>query len=88
MDILAALEATPSATTGRRCKIQRFLDSIPEDAAGRVQLEATLTTMDPDNPDYRQASQLLALLGRLGVVTSISTINDHRANPRRCVCNA
>jgi hypothetical protein len=86
MDILAALEATPSATTGRRCKIQRFLDSIPEDTAGRAQLEATLTTIDSDSPDYRQASQLLALLARLGVVTSISTVNDHRA--KRCVCNA
>jgi hypothetical protein len=86
MDILAALEASPSAATGRRCKIQRFLDSIPEDTAGRAQLEATLSTMDRDDPDYRQASKLIALLGRLGVVTSVSCVNDHRA--KRCVCNA
>ena len=86
LDILAALEASPSAVSGRKCRIQRFLDAIDDDAPGKDQLTATLTTMDPHSPDYRPASSLLALLARLGEVTSISTVNDHRAG--RCACNA
>lgn len=86
IDILAALEASPSPVTGRKCRIQRFIDRIPEDTAGRDTLIATLTTMDQSNPDYRTATQLVALLARLGESTSVSTVNEHRAG--RCVCNA
>jgi hypothetical protein len=86
LDILAALEASPSAVTGRRCRIQRFLDNIPADTPGRDQLEATLNTKDPSDPDYRTATSLLQLLARLGETTSVSTVNEHRA--KRCVCYA
>lgn len=86
MDILSALEASPSPVTGRRCRIQRFIDRIPEGAAGAEQLAATLTTMDATNPNYRTATGLVALLARLGESTSVSTVNEHRAG--RCVCNA
>jgi hypothetical protein len=86
MDILAALEASPSAVTGRRCRIQRFIDRIPDDAPGRDQLVGTLSTKDPADPNYRTATSLVALLARLGESTSVSTVNEHRAG--RCVCNA
>ena len=86
MDILAALEASPSASSGRKCRIQRFLDAIDDGTPGKDKLAATLTTSDNRSPDYRRASDLLALLARLGESTSISTVNDHRAG--RCVCNA
>ena len=86
IDILAALEAAPSAVSGRQCRIGRFIDGIPDDAPGRDALVATLTVTDPLDPHYRPATALLAILARLGEATSEATINKHRA--KRCVCNA
>lgn len=86
MDILAALEATPSASSGRRCVIQKWLDSIPEESAGRDALVATILTADKTSPDYRTLTEVTIVLSRLGLSTTATTVGDHRA--KRCVCHA
>ena len=85
MDILAALEGTSAPSKNRRCKIGRWFDDIPTDAAGRDALVATFETTDPKATDYRQLDQLDALAAKLGLETSIKTISDHRS--KRCRCH-
>jgi hypothetical protein len=86
LDILAALteEAAPSATT-RPCKIQRWLDQIPDEQPGKADLVATLTTTDPRAEHYRPLDALDRLLIRLGLDTSVKTIGEHRTRKCRCV---
>lgn len=85
LDILAALEATPGGTkSGEACKIQRWLDTIPQDAPGRDALEAAFTELNESSDDYRTLDQLMALGVRLGFRTSIKTIGEHRRRMCRC----
>jgi hypothetical protein len=84
VDILEALNDTAPAVGNRKCKIQRWLDDIPEDQPGRDNLLATMGTTDPMSPHYRTLDQLDTLTYRLGLKTSTKTITDHRA--RRCRC--
>ncbi len=84
MDILAALESTERPKTGRRCKVGRFLDSIPDEQVGKADLVATLSTRDPGSEHWRSIDQLDALLIHLGSTTSPKTIGDHRASRCRC----
>ena len=83
LDILAALEATPKRT-GNACKVQAWLDAIPDDAPGRTELDAILTTNDRQSPHHRTLDQIVALLARLDFITSDVTIRKHRT--RACGC--
>lgn len=83
LDILAALDATPQRT-GNTCKIQAWLDAIPDDAPGRSELETILSTNDRLNAHHRTLDQIVALLGRLGFKTSDVTVRKHRV--RACGC--
>ena len=84
MDILAALTEIGPTRTNRRCKIGRWLDSIPAETAGREQLVAALETTDPNSEFYRALDRLDALTSTLGFDTSIKTIGDHRGGRCRC----
>ncbi len=84
MDILNALASTETPKTGRRCKIGRWLDEIPDETPGKAELVATLQERDRMSPDWRPLDQLDALLIRLNVQTSNKTIGDHRAGRCRC----
>lgn len=84
LDIEAALTAAPPSTVGDRCKIQRWLDSIPEDAPGKTALEAAFNTEDVRSPHYRSYDQLLAIAARLGCSTSDKTVAAHRKRMCRC----
>lgn len=84
MNILEALEASPTPSGTRRCRIGRWLDDIADDTPGKDALAATLSTTDQASPDWRRIDQLDALLTRLGLVTSSKTIGDHRGGRCRC----
>lgn len=84
IDIGAALDATPSVKAGDRCKIQRWLDTIPEDADRKPELVAAFTTSDDRSPAYKTYDQLLAIAARLGCRTSDKTIMAHRNGSCRC----
>lgn len=85
MDILEALAQAPARQTDRKCKLQRWIDSIPEDTAGKAELVATLETRDQLDPAYRPVPQAEKILHRLGLHISVKAIGDHRAG--RCVCH-
>lgn len=84
MDILEALAATPNAASTRKCKVQRWLDDIPEDQPGKAELVSTVITTDPKDEGYRTLEQVEKLVFRLGLATSIKSIGDHRAGRCRC----
>lgn len=85
LDIVAALDAAPSTGRyGAACKIQRWLDTIPEDAPGKPALVAAFTTEDERSHHYRTYDQLLAVASRLGLPTSDKTIAAHRKRTCRC----
>ena len=83
-NILEALADTAPALSSRKCKIQRWLDDIAPDTAGRDDLVATMGTTDPQSPHYRTLDQLDRLTQRLGLTTSIKSIGDHRKHRCRC----
>ena len=78
MDILAALAATPQRANGR-CKLQRLLDDIPEDAPGRDDLIAAV-----GDPAGYPSQRLAIVLAALGTSVGEGLIQDHRGD--RCKC--
>lgn len=87
LDILTALTDAPSPVgLSEPCKVQRWLNDIADDTPGKDELAATLSTTDPRAKHYRPLDALDRLTRRLGLVTSIKTLGDHRAG--RCRCNA
>jgi hypothetical protein len=84
LDILAALRDETNATATHRCVVQRWLDSIPEDAPGKADLVATFSEADRKSEHYRQLDALDRLSQRLGFASSIKSIGDHRAGRCRC----
>ena len=84
MDILEALAKAAPSKSNRKCKVQRWLDEIPADEPGKEALAATIVTTDPASDDYRTVDQVDKLVYRLGFVTSVKTLGDHRA--KRCRC--
>lgn len=85
MDILEALAAAP-APSGRKCKIQRFLDDLDKDAPGYADLVAVIETSDPTDQAYRTQQQAAGVLGRLGLYTTYTAVGLHRSDPKRCRC--
>jgi hypothetical protein len=84
IDILEALAAEAPAKSTRKCKVQRWLDDIAEDAPGKTALVAAIVTTDPKSDDYRTVDQVDKIVYRLGLMTSTKTLGDHRA--KRCRC--
>lgn len=84
IDILSALSESAPARSTRKCKIQRWIDDIPDETPGKDALVATIITTDPKSEDYRTVEQIDKLTYRLGLVTSTKTLGDHRA--KRCRC--
>ena len=84
MDILEALAEAVPAKSNRKCKVQRWLDDIPEGTPGRDELVATIVTTDPASDVFRTIDQVDKLVYRLGLSTSVKTLGDHRA--KRCRC--
>lgn len=83
MDILEALNAAPAR--GRRtCVIQRWLDGIPDDTAGKESLADTINTADTKSESYRTLEQTVGILSRLGLNTSDTSIGAHRGERCRC----
>jgi hypothetical protein len=79
MDILTALhEASP--TRGKaRCKLQRILDDIPDEAPGKAELLAAVE----DAANY-PAQRFTLTFTALGTPVSRDGISDHRG--KRCRC--
>jgi hypothetical protein len=86
IDILAALESDKITRGPRACPIQKWLNGVPDDTAGKAELESILTTGRDRlaEPSYRTMPQILTILSRLNFYTSESSIGDHRA--ARCAC--
>lgn len=84
VDILSALVEAAPAKSSRKCKVQRWLDDIPDETPGKEELVATITTTDPKSDVYRTIDQVDKITYKLGLVTSTKTIGDHRA--KRCRC--
>lgn len=78
MDILAALAAVPQPGEGR-CKLQRIIDDIPDDAPGRDDLLAAV-----DDPKGYPSKRLALVMRALGTPVGDERIQDHRG--KRCVC--
>lgn len=83
-DILAALSEETAPVGAKVCRIQRWLNDIPDETPGKADLEATLTVFDSAHPHYRTLDALDRLLVRLGLTTSIKSIGDHRRQRCRC----
>lgn len=86
MDISGALTAVPSLT-GRKCKLQRWLDTVPTDTPGYDELVAAIHTSDAESPHYRTQEQVVELLKILGLRITYMAVGRHRASPKRCVCD-
>jgi hypothetical protein len=79
IDILTALHnANPTRGPGR-CKLAKFLDSIPEDTPGKTDLLAAI-----DDAEGFPANRLTLTFTALGNSIGVDTIRDHRAD--RCAC--
>lgn len=85
LDILAALEATPSRGS-RRCELKKFLDNIPEDTPGRDELIRLVETPhDPKAEQPTRSGQNMAMvLTALGYETTQNPVHDHRRHACRC----
>lgn len=88
MDILSALEASPSRGTSR-CRVATFLDNIPEDTPGRDELVRLVETRHDrtgttQNADTRSAANMAIVLTQLGFETTQNPIHDHRKHACRC----
>lgn len=84
IDILEALAAEAPAKSNRKCKVQRWIDEIPEGTPGKDDLISALVTTDPRAEHYRTVDQIDKVVYRLGLTTSTKTLGDHRA--KRCRC--
>jgi hypothetical protein len=84
IDILAALEATPSRGA-RRCNLGKFLDSIPADTPGRDELIRLVETKHSrDSSDTRSARNMMVVLTSLGHPITENPIHEHRGHSCRC----
>lgn len=86
LDILSALQNTNPEPGAKRCKLQKILDSIPGDTAGKADLEAAVYTRDAQKPDeYEFAAQRLTVtFGTLKMPVSKDIISEHRG--KICAC--
>lgn len=80
MDILAALNDTNPQRGANRCKVQRILDDIPDETAGKAELVAAV---DADKDTF-PANRLTLTFSALGMPLGDGAICDHRA--KRCFC--
>jgi len=85
LDILAALEATPSRGP-KRCPLAAFLDSIPEDTAGRDELIRLVETPHSPaaNPYTLSGKRMSLVLTNLGYTVTENPVLDHRNHA--CAC--
>lgn len=85
LDILAALEATPSRGA-KRCRLAKFLDDIPEDTPGRDELIRLVETPHDKKavPETRSGQNIAVVLCNLGFDTTSNTVLDHRNRACRC----
>jgi hypothetical protein len=79
MDILAALEGSAPTQRIGRCKVQRHLDSIPDDTAGKSDL---LAVFEPNSG--WSSPQLGQAMTKLGLGVSLTLIRQHRAGACPC----
>lgn len=79
MDILAALHSANPTRGQARCKLQTFLDDIPEETEGKTDLVGAVS----DAAGY-PANRLTLTFAALGFPVSASLICDHRAQRCRC----
>lgn len=85
MDILAALEASP--TRGQnRCGLGQWLDDIPEDTPGRDELIRLVETPHDRQSGgaTRSAQNIATVLTNLGFEITQNPILDHRNHACRC----
>jgi hypothetical protein len=80
MDILAALEASASPAKVGRCKVQKTLDQIPDDAPGKGVLEEAVHDQTGEWANLRVA----VVFANLGLSVSASSIGSHRRS--MCLC--
>jgi len=80
VDILTALGDEASGRTTRPCKIQRWLDGIPDETPGKAELAATFSDPSPTVGALPTARHPRPT----GPETSVKTIGDHRAGRCRC----
>lgn len=85
LDILAALEASPSRGK-KRCKTADFLYEIPEDTPGREELIRLFETdHDPKGDvETRSAENMAIVLNQLGLDITANPILAHRNRACRC----
>lgn len=84
LNILDALTGEAATAGALKCKLQRWLDNIPDETPGKTELAATFATTNPADPNYRPLDALDRVARRLNFHTSIKTIGDHRAGRCRC----
>lgn len=79
MDILAALHDANPARGQARCKLQTFLDDIPDGTEGKDALMSAV-----ESQAAYPAQRLTLTFTALGTPISADMISDHRA--KRCRC--
>lgn len=88
IDILGALADTAASPSGKKCKIQRWLDAIEPGTPGLDDLAAAVNTprneSDAQAPGYRPLATTLAVLNRLGCSVGMSVLHQHRTQTCRC----
>lgn len=87
IDILGALADTAARPTGRKCKLQRWLDEIDPAAPGLSDLVTAINTPrgEGEPPEgYRPLATTLTVLGRLGCSISMNVLHQHRTQTCRC----
>lgn len=85
VDILGALQQERDRQRGtRRCKVQKFLDSVPEDTPHRDELVRLVVTPADEAEDGLSGRAAADVLCRLGASITENPIHDHRAH--RCAC--
>lgn len=83
LNILEEIEALP-VRGDDKCKIARWLDTLPPDTEGLDRLVSIIETTDPHAEGYRPLDVTLGLLRRLGLSTSDKTLGQHRRHDCRC----
>jgi hypothetical protein len=80
MDILAALEASATGDVVGRCKVQKTLDAIDDDAPGKAELVAAVA----DKTGKWSRLRMSSVFANLGLSVSASSIANHRRNVCQC----
>jgi hypothetical protein len=85
IDILAALEASPSRGAGR-CHVGAFLDSIPADTEHRDELIRLVETPydSQSEVETRSGQNMAKVLTTLGLSITQNPVLDHRSHSCRC----